>query len=44
MNQGEGRGIQMVDARVFLDVMEKKARLLAPAARATFEANESLEP
>lgn len=32
----------MVDARVFLDVMEKKARLLAPAARATFEANESL--
>ena len=32
----------MVDARVFLDAMEKKARMFAPAARATFEANESL--
>jgi len=32
----------VVDARIFLDVMEKKAKMLAPAARATFEANESL--
>jgi 2-polyprenyl-3-methyl-5-hydroxy-6-metoxy-1,4-benzoquinol methylase len=32
----------MVDAKVFLDAMEKKAKMFAPAARATFEANESL--
>jgi 2-polyprenyl-3-methyl-5-hydroxy-6-metoxy-1,4-benzoquinol methylase len=32
----------MVDARVFLDAIEKKAKIFAPAARATFEANEPL--
>lgn len=32
----------MVDGRVFFESMEKKARMLAPAALATFEANESL--
>ncbi len=32
----------MTDARLFLDAIEKKARMFAPAARATFEANESL--
>jgi 2-polyprenyl-3-methyl-5-hydroxy-6-metoxy-1,4-benzoquinol methylase len=32
----------MVDAKVFLDAMEKKARMFAPAARATFEANKSV--
>jgi 2-polyprenyl-3-methyl-5-hydroxy-6-metoxy-1,4-benzoquinol methylase len=32
----------MVDARLFLGAMERKARMLAPAARATFGANESL--
>lgn len=32
----------MVDAKLFLDAMEKKAKMFAPAARATFEANEAL--
>ena len=32
----------MIDAKIFLDAMEKKAKMFAPAARATFEANESL--
>jgi 2-polyprenyl-3-methyl-5-hydroxy-6-metoxy-1,4-benzoquinol methylase len=32
----------MVDARAFLDAMEKKAKVFAPAARATFEANDRL--
>jgi 2-polyprenyl-3-methyl-5-hydroxy-6-metoxy-1,4-benzoquinol methylase len=32
----------MVDAKVFLDAMEKKAKMFAPAARATFEANRAL--
>jgi 2-polyprenyl-3-methyl-5-hydroxy-6-metoxy-1,4-benzoquinol methylase len=35
-------GLKMVDARTFLEAMERKAKLLAPAARATFEANEGL--
>jgi 2-polyprenyl-3-methyl-5-hydroxy-6-metoxy-1,4-benzoquinol methylase len=34
--------IQTADARIFLDVMAKKAKLLAPAAKATFDANETL--
>lgn len=42
MNIRQGRTAKMVDARVFLDAMEKKAKMFAPAARATFEANESL--
>ncbi|MGO9022198.1 MAG: class I SAM-dependent methyltransferase [Syntrophobacteraceae bacterium] len=32
----------MIDAWVFLEAMEKKARMFAPAARATFGTNESL--
>lgn len=32
----------MVDGHLFLKAMEKKARLLAPAARSTFQANEAL--
>ncbi|MGA2227620.1 MAG: methyltransferase domain-containing protein [Syntrophobacteraceae bacterium] len=32
----------MVDARVFLEAMEKRARMFAPAARATLTTNESL--
>jgi len=32
----------MVDARLFLNAIEKKARMFAPAARATFETNQSL--
>jgi SAM-dependent methyltransferase len=42
MTQRKDTTVKMVDARVFLDVMDQKARLFAPAARATFEANESL--
>ena len=39
----EGRKkIKMVDGRTFLEAMEKKARMFAPAARTTFGANESL--
>jgi 2-polyprenyl-3-methyl-5-hydroxy-6-metoxy-1,4-benzoquinol methylase len=40
MNQGRWR--KMIDAEVFLEAMEKKARMFAPAARATFEANKNL--
>jgi len=37
-----GKDAEMVDGRVFLEAMEKKARMFAPAARATFEGNETL--
>lgn len=32
----------MRDAKAFLDAMEKRARMLAPSARATFETNEEI--
>jgi len=32
----------MADARTFLEAMERKAKILAPGAKANFEANESL--
>jgi len=32
----------MVDAKAFLEAMDRKARMFAPAARATYEANEAL--
>ena len=32
----------MTDGRTFLEAIEKKARMFAPAARATFRANEHL--
>jgi len=42
MNQGPGGTAKMVDAGAFLEAMEKKVKMFAPAARATFEANESV--